>query len=306
MKRPFTFSTLARQKGISLLSLMIASAIGIFLTGAALKIYVDSKSTFSTRNVLAEVVENQRFALDDMRRILVMAGRDIRAVEDADPNNSFPQLHTFPPVTNDASAAIADESEFIYDGNVNDPDVIAIRYRAGPSCGSYQNVPIKGKLQKRLNGTIYRDDKTCRPTTVRFKVVNNDLICEVKSYYTRDNTTGQTTCINNTSDASLFAPVLASGVHMLKVLYGVDDDNDGYASRYLTASEVANWRDVVSIRIALVGGSVSKLPASARKSSEDSLDVLGWSYDEPDTEHLYRTTTATISLRNFNTTVQRQ
>ena len=136
MKRPFTTRNPGRQKGISLLSLMIASAIGIFLTGAALKIYVDSKTTFNTRNVLAEVVENQRFALDDMRRILVMAGRDIRAVEDADPNNSFPQLHTFPPVTEDASAAIDDRAEFIYDGNVGSPDVVAIRCRAGPSCGA--------------------------------------------------------------------------------------------------------------------------------------------------------------------------
>lgn len=306
MKRPFTTRNPGRQKGISLLSLMIASAIGIFLTGAALKIYVDSKTTFNTRNVLAEVVENQRFALDDMRRILVMAGRDIRAVEDADPNNSFPHLHTFPPVTEDASAAIDDRAEFIYDGNAGSPDVVAIRYRAGPSCGAYQNVPIKGKLQKRSNGTIYRDDKTCRPTTVRFKVVNNNLVCEVKSYYTRNNATGQTTCIDDNSAASLFTPVLSSGIQTLKALYGVDDDNDGYASRYLTASEVTNWRDVVSLRIALVGGSESRLPASARKPDVESMNVLGWYYDEPDTEHLYRATTATISLRNFNTTVQRQ
>ncbi len=292
-----------RQKGISLLSLMIASAIGIFLSGAALKIYADSKATFNLRNVVAEVVENQRFALDDMRRILVMAGRDIREADDALPDANF---HTFPPIEESASTAIADGAEFIYDGGADDSDIAAFRYRAGPSCGAYQNVPIQGKLQTRANGTSYRDDKTCRPTTVRFKVVNNDLICEVNSYYTRNNNTGETTCSGN-APISPFRSTLISGVQKLKVLYGVDGTpSDGYASQYLAASQVGNWQDIVSVRFALMTGSQSTLPASARKAEPGSVYILGLEEDEPDTTHLYRVASATLSLRNFNTIVQRQ
>ena len=288
-----------KQKGISLLSLMIASAIGIFLTGAAIKVYVDSKMTFSTRNVVSEVVENQRFALDDMRRILIMAGRDIRQAEE-----SFDNRKTFPLLTTSSSQAIDKENEFIFDGGKDEPDIVAVRYRTGPSCGGYQNVPVKGKLQKRTNGTIYRDDKTCRPTTVRFKVVDNELICEMKRYYTRYDATGMTSC--SATPVATTESVLVSGVETLKVLYGVDDDNDGYASRYLTASQVPNWQDVVTLRFGLVAGSESTLPSSSRKDAAETVDVLGMAYDEPDTEHLYRAVTATISLRNFNTVVQRQ
>lgn len=288
------------QKGISLVALMIAVAIGIFLIGAVMKIYLDSKQSFNARNVVAEVSENQRFALDDIRRILVMAGRDIREGEE---NATDSNLHTFPDVSASASAA-ADGAETIFDGGGNAPDIVAVRYRAGPSCGAYQNVPIEGKAQTRSNGTKYRDNKTCRPTTTRFKVVDNDLVCESNRYYTRTAATGETTC---STTPSYTRTVLVSGVQLMKVLYGVDDGVEaGYASRYLTASEVTNWQSVVTLRFALILGSESDLPASMRKETEGTLSILGMDYDEPDVEHLYRVASATLSLRNFNTIVQRQ
>lgn len=296
-----THESCRKQKGISLLSLMVAVAIGIFLIGAVIKIYLDSKSSFNARNAVAEVSENQRFALDDMRRILVMAGRDIRESEDSGTDSSF---RTFSDVSTDAAAAAATGAEFIFDGGSDNSDIVAVRYRAGPSCGAYQNVPVEGKIQTRSNGTSYRDNKTCRPTTTSFKVIDNDLICESNRYYTRTGATGATTCLpaRNTTQT-----VLVSGVQLMKVLYGVDDDVEpGYASRYLTASEVGNWRSVVTLRFALLLGSESDLPASMRKDTAGIVSILGMEFDEPDVEHLYRVASATLSLRNFNTIVQRQ
>jgi type IV pilus assembly protein PilW len=271
-----------KQRGISLLSLMIAVAIGIFLMGAIVKIYLDSKNTFNVRNTIAEVAENQRFALDDMRRLLVMAGREIRALEDDQADR-----RAFPPVTTTSATAMGTGAEYMFSGGTGDSDVIAIRYRRGPSCGAYQNVPL---------GT--------RPSMVRFLVSNNDLICELTTYGTAGGTTRQT---------------LVSGIHMLKALYGVDDDKDGYANRYLTADQVDDtsvvsipdgrntpWAKVVSIRIGIVAGSESELPKSARKDSVETLKVLGMDFTEPDTSHFYRVASTTLSLRNLNPTVQRQ
>ncbi len=276
---------------MSLVSLMVAVAIGIFLVGAVIKIYVDSKNSFITRNVVAEASENLRFALDDMRRIIVMAGRDIRGAED-----NIPGRRAFPPVSTSASSAAANGAEFIYDGG-NDSDIIAIRYRRGPSCGAYQAVP---------------DIKT-RPSMVRFLVtdadndgVTDDLVCELKTY-------------NSGGSASTTRQTLVSGIHLLKALYGVDDNDDGYADRYLTASMVNDtnvvsvpdgastpWARVVSMRIGLVSGSESDLPAQLRKDTAGTLNVLGMDFPEPDTSHLYRAASTTLLLRNFNPLVQRQ
>jgi len=280
-----------KQQGMSLVSLMVATAIGIFLIGAVIKIYLDSKNSFNTRNVVAEASENLRFALDDMRRIIVMAGRGIRGAED---NNS--NRRTFPPLATNAGTASVDGAEYIYNG-ASDPDIIAIRYRRGPSCGAYQNVT----------------DIRTRPSMVRFLLADtdndgetDDLVCELTTY-------------NSGGSASTTRQTLVSGIHMLKALYGVDDTDDGYADRYLTASMVNDtsvvsipdgastpWARVVSMRIALVSGSESDLPPNARGSQAGTLNVLGMDFDEPDTKRLYRVASTTLLLRNFNPIVQRQ
>ena len=276
---------------MSLVSLMVATAIGIFLIGAVIKIYLDSKNSFNTRTVVAEVSENLRFALDDMRRIIVMAGRDIRRQEDDTPNR-----RAFPPVTTNAGSAAPSGAEYIYDGG-SDSDVIAIRYRRGPSCGAYQSVP----------------DINTRPSMVRFLLADtdgdgnsDDLVCELTTY-------------NSGGAASTTRQTMVSGIQKLKALYGVDDNDDGYADRYLTASMVNDpsvvsipgnastpWVKVVSMRIGLVAGSESELPPGSRGSTPGTLNVLGMAFNEPDTTHLYRVASSTLMLRNFNPTVQRQ
>jgi type IV pilus assembly protein PilW len=270
------------QKGFSLLSLMIAVAIGMFLIGAVIKIYMDSKNSFNTRNVVAEVSENTRFALDDMRRILVMAGRGIRKIED-----QFANRRPFPDINPGG----------IVDGGAGNSDTIAIRYRRGPSCGAYQDVAL-GQ----------------RPSLVRFFITDNsgdgsadDLVCELTTYG---------------GGGSTITRTLVSGVQMLKALYGVDDNADGYADRYLTPSQIGTasspgipvpsgantpWAKVVSIRIGLMTGSESTLPKSvADQATSGNLNVLGLSISKPDTDRLYRVTTTTLALRNLNPVIQRQ
>jgi len=258
-----------QQKGMTLVSLMIASAIGIFLVGAVLKIYIDSKNSFNMRNTVSEVAENQRFAIDDMRRILVMAGREIRAIED-----QFPNRRPFPAVG----------ANGIVDNGNSGSDTIAIRYRLGPSCGNYQNVPL-----------------TNLPTMVRFYVNgNNELVCEM----TENGGTPTTR-------------VLASDVLLLKALYGVDDDTDGYANRYLTPTEINNqgisWASVVSLRFALLFESPQEMPVPYRQTATpDKLilrlrtSTMSSIASQMDGKHLYRVASTTLALRNLHPTVQRQ
>jgi len=70
-------------RGYTLLSLLISMAIGIFVTGVAGKVYVDSKMAFLMRSAVAASNENGRFAVEDLRRTLVMAGRGVSSADDA-------------------------------------------------------------------------------------------------------------------------------------------------------------------------------------------------------------------------------
>ena len=268
-----------REKGVTLVSLLIATLIGIFLVATVIKVYLDSKESFNMRNLVAEVSENERFAVEEMRRILVMAGREILAMEDQNINR-----RPFPPVQSDASAGTG-----IVDGGSSGSDAIAVRFRRGPSCGQYQNVPLSQ-----------------RPTEVRFYVQNDNLVCAQTTY---DSSGGGTTTTRT----------LVSGAYRLKALYGVDDDADGFPNRYLTPSQIEDpdvvtppgggtspWARVVAIRFALLLGSESTLPAGYQHDSTTNLRMFGLAVDPPDTSHLYRVVTSTLAFRNLNPVIQRQ
>jgi len=293
------------QKGFSLISLLIATVIGIFIMGAAGKVYVDSKMTFNARSALSATMENGRFAIDDMRRTLVMAGRGIVAGEDE--RDSRRALAPIDTTSGYSNTGIHDAGT-----DASGSDIISVRYRIGPSCGGDIDIsksdPDSGRKVP---------DVSKLPATVRLWVDNTDkngdgnpddeLVCEI---------------FNIDGAGTKFGPQpLVSGIKQMRVLYGLDDNTaDGYANRYLTASQVEdatvnppppgrteNWVRVVSLRIGLIASSdTAEIPASLQPDDAQELDLLGMDYTAPDKEHFFRTFSTTLSLRNLNATVQRQ
>tara|TARA_Y100001934_G_scaffold181109_1_gene214259 strand:- start:3990 stop:5024 length:1035 start_codon:yes stop_codon:yes gene_type:complete len=65
---------LHRQRGVTLVELMIALAIGLLVTVAMLKVYVDASRMYRFNEGLARVQENGRFALEFIRRDARVAG----------------------------------------------------------------------------------------------------------------------------------------------------------------------------------------------------------------------------------------
>lgn len=62
------------QKGLSLVELMIAVAIGLFLVGGIGALYLNSKNTFRVQDDLSRVQENGRFAMQILSDDIRMAG----------------------------------------------------------------------------------------------------------------------------------------------------------------------------------------------------------------------------------------
>lgn len=250
-------------RGFSLISLMIAMLIGLFIIAAAGKIYLDSKSTFNARAAVSAVSENGRFAIQDLRRTLIMAGMGVKLSD-----YTTPHLNAIP-----ALGAISTDGATV-DGGATASDAVAVRYRRGPSCGGY----IPGPATE----------------TVRFLVANEQLMCER----------------SDGSSVTFFEP-LVSGVKLMKVLYGVDDDSSGYANRYLTPAQAnaeSKWKNIVAIRVGLVVNSAEySKPVKMRWPSSTTLSVLGMDYIVPaNDEKVYRVFTTTVQLRNLNAIMQKQ
>lgn len=64
MKRPFRHP--APQRGMTLIELTVAMAIGLFLIGGALYVYSQSRNTYRSGDSLARLQESARFALDTL------------------------------------------------------------------------------------------------------------------------------------------------------------------------------------------------------------------------------------------------
>ncbi len=241
--------SLKSYRGFSMISLLIASALGVFITAAAGRVFISSKASFNLRTAVSAVNENGRYGLSDIRRTVAMTGRGVSAGQPA-----FGSVSASGIVDggNDATAS----------------DTIAINYATGNSCAG----PVTGF------------------STVRIKLENNILTCELNG---------------------VEVP-LVSGVHLLRVLYGVMDNpmSSSSASRYITADAVqseSNWESVVSMRIGLIVSSdTSTIPRHMRDATPVTIDLLGLTFTPPDTEHLYRAVTTTVVLRNLNPIISRQ
>ncbi len=66
---------LSKQMGISLVEILVALVISLFLLGGIVQVYVGQKVTFKFTSALAEVQENGRFALDSMSQDLRLASQ---------------------------------------------------------------------------------------------------------------------------------------------------------------------------------------------------------------------------------------
>ena len=66
--------SLRRQHGVTLVELMVALALGLLITVAMLKVYVDASRMYRFNEGLARVQENGRFALEFIRRDARVAG----------------------------------------------------------------------------------------------------------------------------------------------------------------------------------------------------------------------------------------
>ena len=86
-----------RQRGVSLIELMIGMVIGLVLLGGILQTMLASKEASATRQSISTITDNARFLFDFMARDLRMGGRGFCRTPDDDykagecDNSKWPQ-----------------------------------------------------------------------------------------------------------------------------------------------------------------------------------------------------------------------
>lgn len=320
-----------KQMGISLVEILVALVISLFLLGGIVQVYVGNKTTFAFTNALAEIQENGRFALDSMSQDLRLANQWGCIKFDRDDTDNINDTLDVS-LDDDFYDFLGEEAIEGTEGGGATPDTLIIR---GSKPGQTNvEAPFIAPTTQTLNtnptGSITNGDiilvarcgandllieaeadilevnsvDVSNPLQTKITVdanksqqfENDAMVIELQTvtYTIAPGVSGEPALFRQEFDD---APLeLIEGVENMQILYGVDDDNDQFPNQYFKADDPGlgpDFRDVVSVRIMLLLRSIDDFITE---------DPQSYTYDRvpttPADRRLRQVFTTTIALRN--------
>ena len=315
----------ARQRGVTLVELMVAMAIGLVLVLAAAAAFLAGKQLFNTDTEVQAAQDSLRFARHVVLGVVRQAGYADYAPDrladgigviasnanllagSADPRdlNVAGATNTTVNSTDDSFGANDSGAD---QGNQNDSLMVRFFGRSKADADTPDNTMIDclGHPQKGPAGIPSAVD---RAWSFFYVALASDGEPELYCKYKYEDATGA---------AKFRAEPLARGVERFKVVYGYDGNGDSVPETWLDATAIAakalaagtpvnaEWRKAVAVRIGMVVRSAR--PAGALKQLQqgqvNQLYPLGEefqgsvSFTPPDDGRFRSTATFTLMLRN--------
>jgi type IV pilus assembly protein PilW len=212
------------QKGFTLIEIMIALTIGVFLTGALLTIVQTNRRVFGEQSQLAQMQDNERMAMTMLGDIIQKAGYF--------PN---PVINTSTTALNAAGLFTVGQS--IYGTTVPPFDTIQVRYMTAGGDGILNCSGLSNPVGA-LNAVYVN----------LFQVVNGQLVCTVT---VNGGAPTQYTLVGG-------APGSGLDITSMSVLYGVRFDvtkPGNNVDTYMSAQQVTNagvWNSIISVQVTLI------------------------------------------------------
>lgn len=299
-----------RQAGVTLVELLVALVIGIFLVGAVGVLYV-STATGSRASVLeSQMNEDATLALELLQQQLRLAGFSTLDEEGKRRFHGQPVRGCDGGFNPDADGGVAEFGELTCHDNDATPDSIAIRYEATllnsqeveDSGVKYPDNCTHNALRPWTPGASEGSAETIALADNRFFIANDDDNDNVPTLYCRGR--------NGDPASNLFsaAAALVPNIEDMQLLYAVTakPENDKplphQVTSYKSAREVAaldgQWSRVAAVRICLIARSAQRVPGAA--SAEEFGTYRDCNGDEQSASDGYvrRAYVTTVQLRN--------
>lgn len=275
-----------KQRGLTLVEIMVAITISLILLGGVVQIFTGNKQTYRKTEELSRVQENGRFAMDHLAREIRMA--DFWGCSNA----SVPvtnHLNPPNPPTTPANHPV-DPSDSGIDGTnntgLNGSDALILQGAYGDGIGitshnvsaaSFQVSTVNHGLEDEdiviatdcekadvievtnsspgVNNTVVANTGNNDPgfgntTKPGFEYNGSGMIYRVKSvtYSIQTGASGEPALFRNENGDNV---ELVEGVQDMQILFGEDLDGDNTANRYLPSSALVNMDNVVAVRVTL-------------------------------------------------------
>lgn len=281
-----------RQRGLTLVELMVAMAVGLLLVIAMTAIFVNSSASRRELALSAEVIENGRYGLDVLDRELSKTGF-YGTLTTPTGNNAVDMCSTDPAVwagslqnhvtgLNNAAASpvcltrkAGTDAIFIQRastcqvGEVEcDAESDKQAYMQVSECGlEYNTTPFV--LDKGLKTTFTLQSKACDSA---IKAGKRRVIRRV--YYI--STASALSYIDITPNGISTPVALVEDIEQMQLEYAVDSDGDGTIDSF--SSTPATWADVIGVRVWLLARSTSASRNAAdastfKLSADTTVDI---------------------------------
>jgi type IV pilus assembly protein PilW len=289
----------SRNRGVTLVELMVGLTIGLILVIIASSVYLYSKQSYNAATENSQMEENGRFALDLLTKYIQSSGFAM-----VDPTAPGPQL----PLEDKLAGC-----EFGY-VNATAPTTLGdLACRTATPAGQRQSASIFSRYEtdQFASSAGKQQGYGCTNEAAASKLVSGVQTYEVRSYFfisqvatqTPFGTTsmGQLSCVSDSTPVT--DGVLGTvALQVQPLVPGIEQIRVGYISstgKLLTAvpTTAAAWKDVAAIELCVLARTVQ---ASGNDTQTQYTDCYGTAITSGRSES-YRTLRTTVALRNTAT-----
>ena len=276
------------ERGLSLLEFMVSLFIGLMVTGAVASVYVGSARAGRQLKAMAQITEEAQLALALLRRDLQLAGS-------AEPTGVVASTQRF-------AAPAAPRVVFGCEQGFTSA-VVAVGTAACAAATS-GTPAIEVTFEATADNTVgaYRsaDPTDCVGTAITGNSVTSKRYFTSHRYYVDQGPSGRNELYCG-SAVSITPKALAESVEAIALRYGeangwsTSDPSTHRPVRYVPASAVADWSNVVAVRVCLLMR--SGFPVFTTEDVASYRDCSG-TVQTATNRHLYKAFFTTVAIRN--------
>ena len=320
-------STHKKQRGFSMVELLIAMLLSVTLAAGIVTIFVNNRHSFRQDENIARMQDDARHARREIAFDISIAGHygdlhlpsavnvdDELSIEvDCGPADDEKWMYwatdpatgeslSLAAVDNATDLTVAAAHSCITGGELQDgTDVVSIKRVAG----AQTITPSAGTVYLRTNGTVGFLFNGPAPTAAPFAVVapSADWRFRPSIYFIREfaNTPGDgipTLCrkIMDGAGPAMATECLATGIENLQIEYGIDTSLDGHPNLYVSNPTVTQMQNVVAAHIFLVARTTE---IDTRYTNNKTYSVSNAPDFAPNDSFHRRVFSISVSIRNI-------
>lgn len=250
----------SRQRGLTLIEIMVALVISLFLLAGLLQLFIGTRQSARIQENLSRVQENGRYAINYLGRVIRLAG--YRSKETIKQGDSFEERFNISPIQDNVSKLSDSDSKM--------PTIIF----EGENTGEGEVRDCLNQLITSLPGA-----PVIASNTIKINTTDSTLQCQTS--------TNTQPIVDGVEDIYVLYGE------------NTDGDLLGVADRYVSGPIVSDWKKVVSVRISLLlRTSENNLAESPQPYTFKGVSTTPSPVNGIPDRRLRRVFTTTITLRN--------